>query len=573
MRPEEGHVQARRAATLLGLLVTGLLASCVGAADTATPAVAGASPASSPTPTVLPTPSPVLSPSPAVQTYVIASGDTFARIAAKFGVTVDELQAANPSIDNLNKIRIGQVINVAVPSIGTVIRIEGPDYLHPRLNAMPELVLIADPSLAGEVVEWQSARNGGTWQPYWPDVITAGGRASMRAVDAAPGVQKFRARIPESSAHPELRTQTVTIEWGGSGPCPAEEVDQLPRPVVAANGTTYELVPTMDSAYNSQWSLVASNIGGKPGTGWTYQLESCWEPDWPAIAARDGTAYLGWRYVATGTQTDRPTELVVAGPEGVRTRMQRPGYIEQAPDGTVFVSSMEETYEAGHEPVFRSISVAALGPDGHPKPGWPFTTTDPSSRPVFGPDGTVYLAQSTDAGDRVIALGRDGQVKPGWPYQLPGELTVTPCGAGCANVPDSPIVTPDGYVLRAYFSGIYLVGPDGDPKPGWPYVMPAGTSLESSGYGATPGGGAFVPILTGDGRIYLPQRDGRSAETHDDMLCLLLDGTSCPGWPVTLPGGKLADVFSVDESGVVHVGLLGNDAHSLEIRPDGTIVE
>ena len=52
------------------------------------------------------------------------------------------------------------------------------------------------------------------------------------------------------------------------------------------------------------------------------------------------------------------------------------------------------------------MTVAALGPDGNAKPGWPFTTTDLTSWPVYGPDGTVYLAQTTDAGDRLIALGR-----------------------------------------------------------------------------------------------------------------------------------------------------------------------
>jgi hypothetical protein len=219
------------------------------------------------------------------------------------------------------------------------------------------------------------------------------------------------------------------------------------------------------------------------------------------------------------------------------------------------------------------MTIAALGPDGHPRPGWPYTTTAPSSWPVFGADGTVYLAQSTQSGDRIIAVGLDGKIKQGWPYRVLGELEWTVCGAGCANVPDAPGIAPDGSIYDNFISGVFLVGADGRSRPGWPYLLPKGTSVPSACRGGTPGCEGFDPLLTSDGRIYLPRLDERYATAHDDILCLMLDGTFCPGWPVRLPAGKFADEFSVDQRRIVHVDLLGNDAGSLGIRRDGTIVD
>ncbi len=45
-------------------------------------------------------------------TYMVAAGDTFGRIARKFNMTTEALKAVNPDVKNINKIRIGQVLNV-----------------------------------------------------------------------------------------------------------------------------------------------------------------------------------------------------------------------------------------------------------------------------------------------------------------------------------------------------------------------------------------------------------------------------------------------------------------------------
>ncbi|MBD3109939.1 LysM peptidoglycan-binding domain-containing protein [Bacillus sp. AGMB 02131] len=46
-------------------------------------------------------------------TYVVVKGDTFSGIAKKYNMTVTELKALNPQIENINIIKVGQVITVS----------------------------------------------------------------------------------------------------------------------------------------------------------------------------------------------------------------------------------------------------------------------------------------------------------------------------------------------------------------------------------------------------------------------------------------------------------------------------
>ena len=68
---------------------------------------------STPSPTELPTEppgSPTPEPSPTPRLYVVVSGDTLGRIADRFGLTIADLMAANPSITNENIVKLGQEI-------------------------------------------------------------------------------------------------------------------------------------------------------------------------------------------------------------------------------------------------------------------------------------------------------------------------------------------------------------------------------------------------------------------------------------------------------------------------------
>ena len=60
------------------------------------------------------TPAPVASP----QTYTIRAGDNLFRIASQFGLTIEQLQAANPQITNPNLIQAGQVIVIPPADFG-----------------------------------------------------------------------------------------------------------------------------------------------------------------------------------------------------------------------------------------------------------------------------------------------------------------------------------------------------------------------------------------------------------------------------------------------------------------------
>ena len=57
-------------------------------------------------------------PAPTSQVYVVAKGDTMLKIAKKYGLTVQQLQAANPKIKNPNKIGIGDQIIIPAPTTG-----------------------------------------------------------------------------------------------------------------------------------------------------------------------------------------------------------------------------------------------------------------------------------------------------------------------------------------------------------------------------------------------------------------------------------------------------------------------
>jgi LysM repeat protein len=66
------------------------------------------------------TPAPTTPPEPTPQVYVVVKGDTFSKIAKRFGLTVEALQQANPQIKNINKIGIGDEITIPVPQASGV---------------------------------------------------------------------------------------------------------------------------------------------------------------------------------------------------------------------------------------------------------------------------------------------------------------------------------------------------------------------------------------------------------------------------------------------------------------------
>ena len=75
---------------------------------------AGASPSaaasSTPEPTGTPAPTPKPEPTPIV--HVVKSGETLGKIAERYGVSVDQILAANPKIKNPDRIKLGDQITI-----------------------------------------------------------------------------------------------------------------------------------------------------------------------------------------------------------------------------------------------------------------------------------------------------------------------------------------------------------------------------------------------------------------------------------------------------------------------------
>jgi LysM repeat protein len=72
----------------------------------------GAAPTPTATASASETPEPTVAPTPTPTVYIVAKGDTFSKIAKKLGVTVEVLKAANPQIKNIDKIQIGDQVNI-----------------------------------------------------------------------------------------------------------------------------------------------------------------------------------------------------------------------------------------------------------------------------------------------------------------------------------------------------------------------------------------------------------------------------------------------------------------------------
>lgn len=72
----------------------------------------GASATPSPSAEASTSPAPTGIPAPTPQIYVVVKGDLLSTIATRFGVTVDQIMAANPQIKNADKIAIGDQITI-----------------------------------------------------------------------------------------------------------------------------------------------------------------------------------------------------------------------------------------------------------------------------------------------------------------------------------------------------------------------------------------------------------------------------------------------------------------------------
>ncbi len=243
--------------------------------------------------------------------------------------------------------------------------------------------------------------------------------------------------------------------------------------------------------------------------------------------------------------SDLRTRIAAYGPDG----NLRPGWPVAVPGrseyvlgprGTVVVRSfVDDTGELCNNP--RRTVFTVLGADGRTLPGWPRGSTGYASRPVVDSEGTVYYVSATY---RVYAHDVAGEVRTGWPVAAPG------ADDGCG--PERPSVAPDG-TLVVVGDEVTALSPDGRLRPGWPY-RPAG-SLSGPCFDSECYGGHGAPAFGQDGTVYLVVYHEDQAGIRAEVVALDPQGRVKPGWPYGLPF----------DAGTISVG-------RTTVSPDGRLI-
>jgi len=195
-------------------------------------------------------------------------------------------------------------------------------------------------------------------------------------------------------------------------------------------------------------SISAIGANGRTLPGWPRTIDgAAIEP----VIDPQGTIYVA----STNVRGSSPgqVKVVAIGTDG-STRAGWPvapaGFTSSCPDRSLRLglSPAGTLYLLGNTDDPRAGRVIALEPTGQTVSGWPFETGlletgcnacapgSPPQAPVFGSDGTVYLAAEGASEVQVVALDTQAGVRSGWPYPLPFgaeapdfvQLTVGPNG-------------------------------------------------------------------------------------------------------------------------------------------------
>ena len=218
----------------------------------------------------------------------------------------------------------------------------------------------------------------------------------------------------------------------------------------------------------------------------------------------------------------------------------------------------------------RETILTELSRDGTIVPGWPVTVAGFASRPVIAADGTVYYLTR----DRIDARGPDGSARTGWPVAIP------PVFPECEE--PGPYLSPDGMVFVTTLArypgyeadGLWAFGPDGQPRPGWPFKPAGGFATfpcEEDRFGSPP------PAFGLGGRVYAAVQGVGGTPEQPQIVALDSEGRVVPGWPYPLPVPERGQVEQLDVvDGRLYVSLQNcgeSDFSSalLALDPDGTL--
>jgi len=288
-------------------------------------------------------------------------------------------------------------------------------------------------------------------------------------------------------------------------------------------------VGTDGTAFVSHWrdsgglQILAIDPSGRIKPGWPVAPGASGGLWWTNVQlGADGTLFM-YGIPDDGVQPD--SSIAAFGPDGTLRAgwpvsvPDRSGYL-LGPQGTIVVWSLiDDIGELCSNP--RRTAFTILGPDGRTLPGWPRGSTGYASSPVVDPDGTLYYVSATA---RVYAHDKSGEVKAGWPVLVPGAWN------GCG--PQGPALAPDGTI---YIVGdeIVALSPDGRTRPGWPYRPTgslSGPCFDSECFDYR-GGVSFGP----DGTVYLVVYHGERGNVRAEIIAIDQQGQAKPGWPYPLP--------------------------------------
>jgi hypothetical protein len=192
------------------------------------------------------------------------------------------------------------------------------------------------------------------------------------------------------------------------------------------------------------------------------------------------------------------------------------------------------TYETGSGAATVTTTIAVLGEDGSPEPGWPKMISGITSPPTFGEGGSLYVVITRGAGSSALVARLEASESSSWTLPLGGEPLMGPSSATSGGgIPEPPVVG-GGMVFVAEDSDVAAFDVAGIAAPGWPYRLPAGWSAAACGAGsATIAAEGIAPVVwspnpaaapgQGDGLLYLA--------LEDRIVALTSAGAMAPGWP------------------------------------------
>jgi hypothetical protein len=436
--------------------------------------------------------------------------------------------AAGPAV--LVRVRDVQTL-ASVP--GLTPRVEGDVYLeatvdfrvlHVPAGPFPGIGFIAWKTFGATLLDpdasWPTPHLG------WVSDLQAGMTMSGRLGWEAPASGEVRVRYQESgTAYFE-----VLLRAAPAGPL----VVPAPQgwPVTLQIGSSGEAVLGPDGSVYLAGNDVAGGVAGEPGQAIRLDASGRLAPGWPvrlpfagwvsAIASgSDGTFFVAGAGTIAAFAPDGAARagwpVTVPGATRIDTLLV-------GSDGTLYA-----TYAAG--PGLASHLVA-LGPDGTARAGWPVTLRLPTdgmlSAPLLGPDGTLYVAVTsetwwqTNAHGTLHAFTRSGSEHAGWPVVGWDGIALAPDGTVYAWRHQAAS-TPDGRADTIASTELAALDASGQARPGWPVRVP---------------GAASAPVFGSDGTVYLTLGDPLVSRTGS-LVALDRAGRSIPGWPVALPAGMV----------------------------------